>query len=299
VLIGASNLSIALTSAITLTAVYGLIALGFVIVYRASGVLNFAQGAMMVLGGYLGFSLAGRLGLSAAEVYPLVAVAGFAIGWLFYLIVMPRLAGQPVWVPVLVTTGIGFFLAVGLIGMIWTLQIRAFGGSLGFSDIAHHLPGGILLTTIELILVVSFVVAEVALLAFYRFSRLGIQMRAAAHDHHLAAYRSINIHVVFGLAWGLATAIVMFTGFAYSTEHILAVSNSVIALKAFAAAMVGGMDSIGGVFFGALIVAVSEGLAQVYVSTSFADLLPFLVLFIVLLVRPWGLMGSPELIDRV
>src|SRR5262245_23944253 len=100
-LLATSNLSIALTSAITLTAVYGLIALGFVIVYRASGVLNFAQGAMMVLGGFLGFSLAGRLGLSAAEVYPLVAVAGFAIGWLFYLLVMPRLAGQPVWVPVL------------------------------------------------------------------------------------------------------------------------------------------------------------------------------------------------------
>jgi branched-chain amino acid transport system permease protein len=294
-----SGISIAFTSAIVLTAVYGLIAVGFVIVYRASGVLNFAHGAMMVLGGFLGFSIVDHLGLSAVAGYPLVALAGFAIGWAFYLLVMPRLAGQPVWVPVLVTTGIGFFLAIGLIGMIWKLQIQTFGGSLGFADSAHRLPGGILLTTIELILVAAFVAVEVALIAFYRFSKLGIQMRAAAHDHHLAAYRSINIHLVFGLAWGLATAIAMFTGFAYATEHTLDVNNSVIALKAFAAAMVGGMDSIAGVFFGALIVGVSEGLAEVYVSSSVADLLPFLVLFVVLLIRPWGLMGSAELIDRV
>ena len=291
-------MTIVFSSGLGLTALYGLLALGFVIIYRASGVLNFAHGAMMVLGGYIGYSIVDGLGLTAVQTYPIVTTIGFAAGWMFYLLVMPRLAGHPVWVPVLVTTGIGFFAAVGIIGIVWTLQLQVFGGELGFSAGVHSI-GPLSFTSIEIMLMVVFVVVVVGLLAFYRYSKLGIQMRAASQDHHLAAYRSINIHFVFALAWAISTAIAMFAGFAYATDKHLDINSSVIVFKAFAAAMVGGMTSIAGAVVGALLVGLGETAAQVYLSSLFAELLPFLILFVILLVRPWGIFGKPELLDRV
>jgi branched-chain amino acid transport system permease protein len=291
-------MGIILSGGLVLTALYGLLALGFVVVYRATGVLNFAHGAFMVLGGYVGFSFA-KSGLNGLIVVPLVVVVGFACGWLFYRLVMRRMIGQPLWAPVLVTVAFGFFVIPAMIQVGWTTQIRAFEGNLGFRNASHTFGGGVVLTTLEVMLVVAFVLCFVGLLAFYSLSRLGIQMRAAAQDQRLASYRAINVDLMAGLAWGIATGIVMFVGFTYSTNYRLEVGIAVLALKAFPAAMAGGMDSISGVLFGAVLIGFGETIVQLHVDTLLAEAVPFLVLFAVLLVRPWGLRGTPEILDRV
>lgn len=289
-----------INSGVILTAVYGLLAMGYVVVYRASGVLNFVHGAMMLLGAYLGFELAHR-GIAALIGIPLVVLIGFGVGWVFYFAVMRRMAGQPPWASVLVTVGFGFFIAVGLFQLIWGPEIRSLNGGLGFGfgNSVHKISSQIFLTTFDFVLIIGFVVAFVALLAFYRFSRLGVLMRAASQDHHLAAYRAINIDAMFALSWAIATAIGMFAGFVYAADYQLDMANVVLALKAFPVAMVGGLDSLGGVLFGALLVGMSESAVQYYVDPLWAEVVPFLILLGMLLIRPWGLFGTPEMIDRV
>ncbi|HWM11098.1 MAG TPA: branched-chain amino acid ABC transporter permease [Solirubrobacteraceae bacterium] len=285
-------------NAIPLAALYGLIAVGYVVIYRASGVLNFAHGGLMVLGAFIGFALAG-IGIVGIVVFPLVILAGAAIGGLFYRLAMRPMAGQPVWAAVLVTIGFGFFVVIGIVQMIWSPRIRDFSGDLGFAN-GNHEVLGLRFSTIELVLIASFVVVEAALLAFYRWSRSGIRMRAASQDHHLSAYRGINIDIVFALAWGIATGLVMYVGFAYSVDARLDMGAiGALALKAFPAALAGGMDSVGGVVAGALVIAFAEVYVQLEVDPLLAEAVPYLALLLVLIVRPWGLFGTPEAVDRV
>jgi branched-chain amino acid transport system permease protein len=291
-------MTIVLNGGLPLVATYGLLALGFVVIYRATGVLNFAHGGMMVLGGFLGFALA-KAGVPGLGVFPLVTVFGVAIGWIFYRVVMRRLSGQPVWVPVLVTVGFGFFVIIGIIQLVWGPRSRAFEGNLGFDNGVVDLPGGLSFTTMQLVLMVSFVVVWLALLGFYRYVPIGIRMRAASQDHQLASYRAIDIDLVFGLAWGIATGLAMYVGFANAVNFRLDILAGVLALKAFPAALAGGLDSVEGVMFGALLIGLGEAAVQIYVDTALAEVVPFFVLFLVLVVRPWGIFGTPQLVDRV
>lgn len=288
------DLGAALSAGANLVAIYGLVGLGFVIIYRASGVLNFAHGAMFALGGYIGFALCEATGMPMIAACPLVALIGGAIGWLFYRGVMPTLAGQPHWVPVLVTCACGFFILAGVIELVWTPASRDFLGELGFANTIIRLPLEIDLSTIQAALLVGLIVVELTILALYRYARIGIQMKAAAHDHHLASFRGIDIHAVFALAWSIATAIAMLAGFAYSVDQRLDLHLVVIAIKAFPAAMVGGLEAIGGLILGALIVGMSEAFATVYIDPQIGELVPFALLLLILFTRPWGLFGRPQ-----
>lgn len=285
-------------NALPLTALYGLIAIGYVVIYRASGVLNFAHGGLMILGAVIGFALADA-GIAGIFVLPLMLVAGALIGALFYRFAMRPMSGQPVWAAVLVTIGFGFFVVIGVVQMIWSPRVRDFTAELGFENAGVQVLG-LGFSTLEIVLIASFLLVEGALLAFYRWSRIGIRMRAASQDHHLSAYRGINIDVVFVLAWGIATGLVMFVGFAYSVNARLDMGAiTALALKAFPAALAGGMDSVAGVVAGALIIAFAETYVHLELDPLMAEAVPFLALLVVLIVRPWGLFGTPETVDRV
>jgi branched-chain amino acid transport system permease protein len=294
-----TELGSALSSGLALTAIYGIVGLGFVIIYRSSGVLNFGHGAMFALGGYLGFTICDVTGISALAAGPVVLAIGFVVGWSFYRIVMPSLAGQAHWIPVLVTAGFGFFLLPGLILLFWTSASLDFTGNLGFDNRFILLPMYITLSVIQIGLIAGFVVAVLALLLFYRYSHLGIQMRAASQDHRLASFRGINIHALFALAWAIATALGMLGGFAYSADQRLDLNIGVIAIKAFPAAMVGGLESIAGLALGAFIIGMIEAFATVYVDPLLSELVPFAFLLLILITRPWGLFGRPQGVLRV
>jgi branched-chain amino acid transport system permease protein len=289
----------ALSSGLVLTALYGIVGLGFVIIYRASGVLNFGHGAIFALGGYLGFTICEVTGMSALAAGPIVLVLGFLFGWAFYRLVMPSLAGQAHWIPVLVTAGFGFFLLAGFVQLFWTTAARDFIGNLGFENTFVMLPLQMALSKIQIGLIAGFVVSEIGLLLFYRYTSVGIQMRAASQDHHLASFRGINLHVLFALAWGIASALAMTGGFAYSVDQRLGLHIGVIAIKAFPAAMVGGLESIGGLAVGAFLIGMIEAFATVYIDPLLSELVPFAFLLLILFTRPWGLFGRPQGVLRV
>jgi branched-chain amino acid transport system permease protein len=149
------------------------------------------------------------------------------------------------------------------------------------------------------VLVLATAAVYTALLGFLRFGRWGMRMRAAGQSPLLAAQRGINLHAVYALAWGLSTLTGSLAGMLIALDSGLSATMVTIGLKAFPAALVGGLDSLGGALIGSLIVAAAEVLLIYYVDPLLADVVPFLVLIAMLIVRPWGLFGTREELDRV
>ena len=158
---------------------------------------------------------------------------------------------------------------------------------------------GVQVSSASLAIVFLTIAVYVGLLIFLRFTRWGMCMRAAGQNPLLAAQRGINLHAVYALAWSLSTLTGALAGILMALDSGLTTSMPVIGLKAFPAALVGGLDSLAGALLGALIVASAEVLLIYYVDPLLSDVVPFLVLIAMLIVRPWGLFGTREELDRV
>lgn len=280
------------------SSLYVLLALGYIIVYRSSRVLNFAHGQIFMVGGYLTFALSVGLHIGPLAALPLSLLIGLAIGVLVYFVLMAPMAGHPLFAAVLVTVAFGIVLD-GVAAVAFQGQILYPGKMLGFEDAPWAVLRGLTLTTSEILLVASAAGAMVVLPLFFRFSSLGIQMRAASQDSRLAAFRGINIHLVFSVAWGIAIAIAIYASALYSLGHQINPHLTEVAIRGLAVALVGGMDSMLGVVPAALLVAALQLLTEQYVSPEASDAIPFAMLLLVLMARPWGLFGTKEAIDRI
>ncbi len=288
-----------LATTVVVASLYALLAAGYVLVYRATRVLNLAQGDMMTLGGYFLFLLAtvtpGAPVLSVATAAALSALAGFFIYWLL----MRPMAGHPIFAAVLVTVTLGILLRAAIV-LVYTDRIRHPLPLLGLVNPPRRLPGGAVVSTFDLLTVGAAAALFLAIFAFLRLSPLGIQMRAAGEKALLAAQRGINFQLLFALSWALAGFAGALAGsILYANNVRLDPSLGVLGLKAFAVALVGGLDSLAGVIPGALIVAAVEVLSVRYGDPLLADVSPFLCLLAMLLVRPWGLFGTREELERV
>ena len=283
---------------LVLASTYVLLAVGYVVVYRASRILNLAHGELMMLGGYALFTL-----LSVAPGRPLLAIAGtlvvsFLLGTLVYLAVMRPMAGHPIFSAVLVTISLGIlFRGLAILG--WTAEIRYPLALMGFTTTSRRLPGGAVVFDVDLLSMLAASALHVGLWIFFARSRLGIQMRATAENPRLAAERGVNIHLVFAVSWGISTFAAGLVGILYSSQVRLDPEIGVIGLKAFPVALVGGLDSLAGVLPAGLAIALLEVLAIQYVSPLLSEVVPFLALLVMLCVRPWGIFGTAEEIERV
>ncbi len=287
-----------LIDVLVLASVYVLLALGYIVVYRTSRILNFAHGDVFMVGGYLVFSLVTVLNLPPLMALPASLLGGAVAGFLIYLVLMAPMAGHSIFAAVLVTIGFGIVIRGGaLIG--FGGQIIYPGRALGVANEPLPLFSGVIVTRLEFYIIASAIATTVALLAFFRYSRVGMRMRASSEDPRLSAFRGINIHALFALAWSIATAIAMYTGAIYGFNQQVNTTLSEIALRGLAVALVGGMDSIKGAVPAALLIATLEIGTQAYISPQASEAVPFFVLVLVLLVRPWGLFGTKEVIDRI
>jgi branched-chain amino acid transport system permease protein len=283
---------------LVLASTYILLAVGYVVVYRASRILNLAHGELLMLGGYALFTL-----LSVAPGRPLLAIAGtlvvsFLLGTLVYLAVMRPMAGHPIFSAVLVTISLGIlFRGLAILG--WTAEIRYPLALMGFTTTSRRLPGGAVVSDVDLLSMLAASALLVGLWIFFARSRLGIQMRATAENPRLAAERGVNIHLVFAVSWGISTFAAGLVGILYSSQVRLDPEIGVIGLKAFPVALVGGLDSLAGVLPAGLAIALLEVLAIQYVSPLLSEVVPFLALLVMLCVRPWGIFGTAEEIERV
>ena len=287
-----------LATTIVVASLYALLGAGYVLVYRASRVLNLAQGDLLTLGGYLLFAVTATVGAVPALAVPLAVALSALTGFLIYQALMRPMAGHPVFAAVLVTVTLGILLRAAVV-LAFTDRIRHPLPMLGWTNPPVPLPGGAVVSTFDLATVATAAGVFLALFLFLRFSPVGIQMRAAGERPLLASQRGINFQFVFALAWALAALTGGLAGMLYACNVRLEPSLDVLGLKAFAVALVGGLDSLAGVIPAALVVAGVEVLSVRYGDPLLSDVSPFLCLLAMLLIRPWGLFGTREELDRV
>jgi branched-chain amino acid transport system permease protein len=281
-----------------LAAIYALIACGYVLIYRVSRVLNLAHGELMMLGAYLLFTTASLFAGHPIAALLAALLLSIAVGALVYLFLMRKMTGEMVLAAVLTTVALGVLLR-GLVVLIWTGQERYPLQALNFANPPIELWGGARISTVAAALVLVTGATYLCLFAFLRFGRWGVRMRAAGQNPLLAAQRGIDLHAVYALAWSLSTLTGSIAGMLIALDSGLNSTMVVIGLKAFPAALVGGLDSLIGALAGSLIVAAAEVLLIHYVDPLLSDVVPFLVLIAMLIVRPWGLFGTREELDRV
>jgi branched-chain amino acid transport system permease protein len=283
---------------IVLASIYALIACGYVLIYRVSRVLNLAHGELMMLGAYMVLATA-----SFFNGHPIIALAAaillsLAAGALVYVFLMRKMTGEMVLAAILTTVALGILIR-GLVVLIWSAQQQYPAQALGVPNPSLVLFGGARISMWSAVLVAATVLVYAGLFAFLRFGRWGMRMRAAGQNPLLAAQRGINLHSVYALAWSLSTLTGALAGILMSLDSGVTGGMPVVGLKAFPAALVGGLDSLVGALAGSLIIAAAEVLLIYYVDPLLSDVVPFLVLIAMLIVRPWGLFGTREELDRV
>jgi len=283
---------------VVLAAIYALVSSGYVLVYRVSRVLNLAHGELMMMGAYILVATAGLFPTNPAIALATAALCGLVMGLAVYFVLMRWLTGEAVLAAVLITIALGVLLR-GLSVLIWTTQQFYPGAILGWHNPPIRIAPGVQISSASLAILCLAMIVYAGLFLFLQFTRWGVRMRAAGQNPLLAEQRGIRLHGVYALAWGLSTFTASLTGMLLSLDSGVESTMATIGLKAFPAALVGGLDSLLGAAIGALIVAAAEIAAIQYVNPLLSDVVPFLVLLIVLAIRPWGLFGSREQLDRV
>ena len=281
-----------------LAAIYALISCGYVLIYRVSRVLSLAHGELMMLGAY---GLAATASLFSG--HPLVAIVASAVlallvGFLVYGILMWRMTGESVLAAVLATIALGVLLR-GAMALFFGTQTRYPLQELGWANVSIAVGESARISAAGLVLVLGTAAVYGGLFLFLHASRWGIRMRAAGQNPLLAAQRGIRLHGVYALAWGLATFTGGMAGMLITCDAGIESTLVTIGLKAFPAALVGGLDSLLGALIGSVIVAGAEVLLINFVDPLLSDVVPFFVLLAMLVVRPWGLFGTREELDRV
>ena len=279
-------------------AFYVLLGMGYVLIYRATRVLNLAHGDLMVAGAYIFYQ---ALLISSGNL-AIAIVAGIlgaiVLGAAVYLGIMRPLAGYPVAVGVLATIALGIVLRVA-VTLIWSGQTRYPAEYLGQVGQPTELLSGVFVSRIDAGIILAAAIAMVGVPWLLQRAAVGVEMRGVAENPLLAAQRGINIHVINAVSWSAATLMATIAGVFFALKVRLGPDIWYVGLAGFAPALVGGMDSLRGILIGALIVATVELLAARYIAPQVAIAAPYLVLLVALWIRPWGLYGSREELERV
>jgi branched-chain amino acid transport system permease protein len=277
--------------------VYALLAFGFVIIFKSMGVISFAQPALMLSGAVLVTYLVTTVNFYLAVVLAAAAVALLAVG--VERTVLRPMIGKPVFVISIITLGVDIVIRV-VVNAYIGLDVRQVGAPWGLST-SRLL--GIEVQQRHLIMFVTTMVLVAILFAFFRYSRIGLAMRAVAFDQEVALAQGVSVGFVFALSWAIAGALATVAGVFVSTGAGVDQQLWIIALKALPVIILGGLDSLGGAVIAGLAIGVVESLVGTYgpdlapwLGGEFALVTPYLVMMVVLLVRPYGLFGTREVI---
>ena len=268
--------------------IYGLIALGFVLIYKATEMVNFAQGDIMMLGGFFAFSLIAHWGLNywigAALAIAITAAFGYALDALL----LRRVIGQPQFAVVMLTLGLGFIFRAAA-GITWGYD--SVGFATPFTNKTVRLAG-LVLGEDSLSIIVGTVLLCLVLYAFFTRTRLGIAMQAASQNQLAAYYMGIPVRTVFSLIWAISAGVAAVAGILLSPVSMIDVNMGFLGIKAFAAAVIGGFGSIPGALAGGVIIGVVEQLAGYFLPAGFQEVSANSVLLATLILWPSGLFAE-------
>ncbi|MDM0000139.1 branched-chain amino acid ABC transporter permease [Variovorax sp. J22P240] len=279
-----------LLSGIAQGCIYGLIALGFVLIYKATETVSFAQGELMMLGAFCAFAGMTLFGLPFWLAALLAVAAMVAFGVLLELVVIRPILGQPQFSIVMLTIGIGY-VARGLITMIPAIGTETHALPVPYKDQIWKV--GELVVNVEQMAIIGATAVLCGLLfAMFRYSKLGIAMQASSQNQLAAYYMGIPVKRLNGLVWGLAAAVAAIAGMLLAPITFVHANMGFIGLKAFPAAVVGGFGSLPGAIVGGLVIGIVESFAGFYLPDGFKDTAPYIVVLVMLMVKPNGLFGE-------
>jgi branched-chain amino acid transport system permease protein len=275
---------------------YSLVALGFVLIYKASAVFNFAQGAMTLFAALALVGFIPYLGMAGALVAVLVLMVLLALG-IERVILRPLVARPPLSL-FMATIGLGFFLE-GFSQALWGTQPK--GLDIGIPDTPFDVAG-IFISRLDLVGAVVAALLVLALVWFFQRTTTGLGLRAVSDDHEAALAVGIPLRQAWTVTWAIAGVVAVVAGILWGTRLGVQFSLSLVALKALPVLIIGGLESIPGAIIGGLIVGATERLAggfiDPYVGGGVIDFSPYLLALVFLIFRPYGLFGR-EIIERV
>lgn len=279
-------------------AIYALAALGFVLVYKATSIMNFAQGELVLLGGYLGVWLALDLRLPFFMTFILTLVLASFFAFVVERLILRPMVGQAHVSTIMVTLGLAFMIRAA-VGFIWGADPKRYPQI--FPDSTVNILG----LNVTYVYLWSFIAAIVAVIVFallFRYSKPGLAMRAVADDAQAASAMGINPRYVFLLSWIIAAVAASVSGILIGNVNGVSPQLADIGLRVFPVVILGGLESLPGAIVGGLIIGVLESLTGGYldplIQGGVKEIAPFVLLVLILVVRPYGLFGRPT-VDRV
>jgi branched-chain amino acid transport system permease protein len=284
-----------LISGIVVGSIYALIALGFVLIYKSTAVINFAQGELLMFGAYLCLTLVVVLKIPFWFAFIATLAAAALMGLLLERLFLRPMIGEPIISIIMLTIGLASLLQ-GMIHVTWGSETRVYPAIFSSEPLRF---GPIVVSQVYLYSIFFAVLCLVLFNLFFRFSSSGIAMRAVANDQQAAQSMGISIKKIFAIAWAIAAVVAAVGGILIGNINGVNTSLSSFGLKVFPAVILGGLDSIPGAILGGFIIGILDALSGIYLDPIFEggskEVVPFVVLVVVLMIKPYGLFGTEEI----
>ncbi len=272
--------------------VYGLIALGFVLIYKATEAVNFAQGDFMMLGAFITIWLTNTeyLGLNFYLAVPIAILIMGVLGYLLDILVIRRMFGQPQIAVVILTIALGFIIRF-VVGAIWGHDPHLLETPFAGKELKI---GALVLGYEEIAVIIVTLLLTFMLFTFFRKAKLGQAMQAASQNQLAAYYVGIPVKKIQSLVWALAGIVAAVAGALFASKGAIDPSTGLLGIKAFAAAVIGGFGSLPGALIGGLIIGVVEPFAAYYLPAGYSQVAPYAIMLLVLIFRPAGLFAQMQ-----
>ena len=281
-------------SGLAVGCIYAVVALGFVILYKATDIFNFAQGELMALGAFIGYFFIVQLHIPMVWGFLLTFITTAVISLTIEELFFKPMVGEPIFSVIMVTVGLSIFLK-GLIGFSWGGMIKKFPAFVS-EDPIHFSELVVSPANLATIIVAGVLILVFAL--FFKFSSMGIGMRAVANDQDASMLVGISVRRIFGLSWVISGLVAAIGGILLSNITYLHPSLSSVGIKVFPAVVLGGLDSVAGAIVGGIVIGVVENIAGGYLGGDVKEITSFVILIAILMIKPYGLFGKEE-IERV
>ncbi len=277
--------------------VYALIGLGFVLIWKSSSVANLALGQIVLLSSWFTYGMLVQLNLPTLLGFLLVIIFALALGWVIERIALRPLIGQPILSLIAVTLGVGYFFE-GLVTFVWPANSAALPRI--FPTKPVQVGSAVISQEYIWIAGISLVIF-LLLTAFFRYHRLGVAMRASADDQMAVQACGIPVTKVFSMSWMFSCTVAAVGGVLLSSIGMIAHGLVATGLKSFSVVILGGMDSFGGAMIAGPIIGLAESIGGGYLSayvSGVTDIIPFVIIIIVMMIKPYGLFGETR-IERI
>lgn len=277
-------------SGLAVGCVYGLIAIGFVLIFKTTEVINFAQGEIMMLGAFVAFTLIAIFNVPFVLAFLLTPIICGGIGILLERALIRPLVGEPVVSIIIVTIGMSITLRA-FAGMIWSYDTLDFPRL--FSEEAIKI-GSIIISPVDISVILITLGLVILLFLFFKFTTLGISLQSLAQNPLASLLMGVSVKQGYSMTWAISAMVGAVAGMIIAPITFLSVNMGFLGLKAFPAAVIGGFNSIPGALVGGVIIGISENLAGIYLPPWVKDIFAYIVMMAVLMIRPEGIFGTHE-----